>query len=237
MVSLIPKLALTNEVGEDIKLTGIAAPTADKDAANKAYVDTETTKKQDKITANTDLVVKTLTLQNGVEIKYSNVASTEGIQFSNITGDNLVLRKVANGVNNDEAVNFSQLNKKQDKIITSTSLTLASLNALGAIQVGNSNATQCVITDKNIGFFNHKTSATPYLYMTVTEKSNDNPSSLNFADVTTGKGVRLTGIYSPSSENDAVNKKYVDDIKTELLKAINHPYTYDETTKELTLIL
>lgn len=35
----------------------------------------------------------------------------------------------------------------------------------------------------------------------------------------------------------AVNKKYVDDIKAELLNAITHPYTYDETTKELTLIL
>lgn len=49
--------------------------------------------------------------------------------------------------------------------------------------------------------------------------------------------VRLTGIAAPTADNDAVNKKYVDDIKTELLNAITHPYTYDETTKELTLIL
>lgn len=40
-----------------------------------------------------------------------------------------------------------------------------------------------------------------------------------------------------TTDTAVVNKKYVDDIKTELLKAINHPYTYDETTKELTLIL
>lgn len=47
----------------------------------------------------------------------------------------------------------------------------------------------------------------------------------------------ITNLKTPTNDEDAVNKKYVDDIKTELLKAINHPYTYDETTKELTLIL
>lgn len=47
----------------------------------------------------------------------------------------------------------------------------------------------------------------------------------------------ITNLKTPTNDEDAVNKKYVDDIKTELLKAITHPYTYDETTKELTLIL
>lgn len=45
------------------------------------------------------------------------------------------------------------------------------------------------------------------------------------------------GITANDLDYQAVNKKYVDDIKTELLNAITHPYTYDETTKELTLIL
>lgn len=45
------------------------------------------------------------------------------------------------------------------------------------------------------------------------------------------------GITADDLDYQAVNKKYVDDIKTELLNAITHPYTYDETTKELTLIL
>lgn len=45
------------------------------------------------------------------------------------------------------------------------------------------------------------------------------------------------GITTDDLDYQAVNKKYVDDIKTELLDAITHPYTYDETTKELTLIL
>ena len=40
-----------------------------------------------------------------------------------------------------------------------------------------------------------------------------------------------------TTDNSIALKKYVDDIKTELLNAITHPYTYDETTKELTLIL
>lgn len=47
----------------------------------------------------------------------------------------------------------------------------------------------------------------------------------------------ITNLKTPTNDEDAVNKKYVDDIKTELLNAITHPYTYDETTKELTLIL
>lgn len=40
-----------------------------------------------------------------------------------------------------------------------------------------------------------------------------------------------------TTDNSVAIKKYVDDIKAELLDAITHPYTYDETTKELTLIL
>lgn len=47
----------------------------------------------------------------------------------------------------------------------------------------------------------------------------------------------ITNLKTPTNDEDAVNKKYVDDIKAELLNAITHPYTYDETTKELTLIL
>lgn len=47
----------------------------------------------------------------------------------------------------------------------------------------------------------------------------------------------ITNLKTPANNEDAANKKYVDDIKTELLNAITHPYTYDETTKELTLIL
>ncbi|MDY5912561.1 MAG: hypothetical protein SPJ62_11285, partial [Inconstantimicrobium porci] len=39
VISLIPTLSLTNETGQDVGLTGIAAPTADNDAVNKKYVD------------------------------------------------------------------------------------------------------------------------------------------------------------------------------------------------------
>lgn len=79
----------------------------------------------------------------------------------------------------------------------------------------------------------------------------NNKKYVKIGDYNNGqKPISLLGISTPISAADttlditaddlpyqAANKKYVDDIKTELLNAINHPYTYDETTKELTLIL
>ena len=61
-----------------------------------------------------------------------------------------------------------------------------------------------------------------------------------FIDEASGISVnykKIIGVIEPTDDNGVTNKKYVDDIKTELLNAITHPYTYDETTKELTLIL
>lgn len=121
-------------------LRGIADGLNDNDAVNVSQL----VKKQDKITVDTNLVVKTLTLPNSVQIKYSNVASIEGIQFSNIAGDNLVLRKVANGINNDEAVNVSQLNKKQDKFATVTTA-----NTIQTVKIGDDLS---IVTSPNFGY-------------------------------------------------------------------------------------
>lgn len=60
---------------------------------------------------------------------------------------------------------------------------------------------------------------------------------VSFTNYAGNETIRLTNVATPVDNTDAVNKKYVDDIKAELLEAITHPYTYDETTKELTLIL
>lgn len=79
---------------------------------------------------------------------------------------------------------------------------------------------------------------------------NTTPTKTDTVYKITGSPAPLLGVATPLSAANttlgitaddlpyqAVNKKYVDDIKTELLNAITHPYTYDEDTKELTLIL
>lgn len=210
-----------------IILRGIADGLNDNDAVNVSQL----VKKQDKITADTNLVVKTLTLPNSVQIKYSNVASIEGIQFSNIAGDNLVLRKVANGINNDEAVNVSQLNKKQDKFATVTTA-----NTIQTVKIGDDLS---IVTSPNLGY--SQISSTKILTLSGAD-SNSSYVSLRKTKLENNCDFDATQGYlrvrnDPLADDFAVNKKYVDDIKTELLNAITHPYTYDETTKELTLIL
>ena len=208
-------------------LRGIANGLNDNDAVNVSQL----VKKQDKITADTDLVVKTLTLSDGVQIKYSNVASIEGIQFSGIAGDNLVLRKVANGINNDEAVNVSQLNKKQDKFATVTTE-----NTIQTVKIGDDLS---IVTSPNLGY--SQISSTKILTLSGAD-SDSSYVSLRKTKLENNCDFDATQGYlrvrnDPLADDFAVNKKYIDDIKTELLNAITHPYTYDETTKELTLIL
>ena len=69
------------------------------------------------------------------------------------------------------------------------------------------------------------------------EGANSTDFKIYVNDPLDGGKLIITNLKTPANNEDAVNKKYVDDIKTELFNAINHPYTYDETTKELTLIL
>lgn len=69
------------------------------------------------------------------------------------------------------------------------------------------------------------------------EGANSTDFKIYVNDPIDGGKLIITNLKTPANNEDAVNKKYVDDIKTELLDAITHPYTYDETTKELTLIL
>lgn len=182
-------------------LRGIADGLNDNDAVNVSQL----VKKQDKITGDTDLVVKTLSLPNGIQIKYSDVASIEGIQFSQITGDNLVLRKVANGINNDEAVNVSQLNKKQDKFATVTTE-----NTIQTIKIGDDLS---IVTSPNFGYsqisstkiltLSGADSASSYVSLRKTKLE----SNCDF-DATQGY-LRVRN--DPLADDFAVNKKYVDD--------------------------
>lgn len=362
VISLIPTLSLTNETGQDVGLTGIAAPTADndavnrgylttkygstyyesqdkqyylpsgsnmvipnsnmgrlfigsesaasadfkiyvndplddgkliitnlktptnnEDAANKTYVDTETAKKQGKFAdisyenniATNDKLVLTPNVDNAISEVYFNIdgapdwkmgtkavsapyfktkngyiiantssmppilmsnvttqATTPIINFESAANNNAtILRGIADGLNDNDAVNVSQLVKKQDKFATVTTE-----NTIQTVKIGDDLS---IVTSPNFGYsqisstkiltLSGADSASSYVSLRKTKLENN----CDF-DATQGY-LRVRN--DPLADDFAVNKKYVDDIKTELLNAITHPYTYDETTKELTLIL
>lgn len=115
--------------------------------------------------------------------------------------------------------------------ITSTRINVTNAEFLSKVKFDNS----LIMGSTGISGFDFElpTATTPGIIKT----SNPGLNKLNFSNGLGTSDIQLGGIKAPTADNDAANKKYVDDIKTELLKAINHPYTYDETTKELTLIL
>lgn len=133
--------------------------------------------------------------------------------------------------------------KKQDKITNTTDLTVKSITALGVLKaqayapldgqpsfqvfsgtIGQSS--MFTFSDKKVVEFKKDSQAFSPSPMPVLGIA----TPISAADTT-------LGITDANLPYQAANKKYVDDIKTELLNAITHPYTYDETTKELTLIL
>ena len=142
----------------NVRLTGIAAPTADNDAANKAYVDT----KQDEFATVT-------------------------------TADSMQTVKIGNDLS----------------IITSPNFQYSQISSSKILSLSGGDST------------------TSYVQLSKTKLIDDFDATQGYLRVRD----------DPLADDFAVNKKYVEDIKTELLDAITHPYTYDETTKELTLIL
>ena len=269
--------------------------TTDNSVVIKAYVDTETAKKQGKfadisygnnITTN-DKLVLTPNVDNAISEVYFNIdgasdwkmgtkavsapyfktkngyiiantssmppilmsnvttqATTPIINFESAANNNAtILRGIADGLNDNDAVNVSQLVKKQDKITNTTDLTVKSITALGVLKaqayapldgqpsfqvfsgtIGQSS--MLTFSDKKVMEFKKDSQAFGPSPMPVLGVA----TPISAADTT-------LGITDEDLPYQAVNKKYVDDIKTELLNAITHPYTYDETTKELTLIL
>lgn len=281
--------------GGKLIITNLKTPTNNEDAANKAYVDTETAKKQGKFAdisyenniATNDKLVLTPNVDNAISEVYFNIdgpsdwkmgtkavsapyfktkngyiiantssmppilmsnvttqATTPIINFESAANNNAtILRGIADGLNDNDAVNVSQLVKKQDKITNTTDLTVKSITALGVLKaqayapldgqpsfqvfsgtIGQSS--MFTFSDKKVVEFKKDSQAFSPSPMPVLGIA----TPISAADTT-------LGITDANLPYQAVNKKYVDDIKTELLNAITHPYTYDETTKELTLIL
>lgn len=209
----------------------------DDDLVNKKYVDNETAKKQDKITPSTDLVLNRVILGNANVILSGNYNPTTGGSGymlkigGDLISDPVRITNVDDGVAADNAVNKKQLDTKQDKFATVTTK-----NTVQAVKIGDDLS---IVTSPNFGY--SQISSTKILTLSgadsgssyVSLRKTKLESNCDF-DATQGY-LRVRN--DPLADDFAVNKKYVDDIKTELLNAITHPYTYDETTKELTLIL
>ena len=147
---------------------------------------------------------------------------------------NTRLTNIATPKIDTDAANKKYVDTKQDKITEATNLRVSSLKAL-------SSSTNYVDVQANyINFFNGD--AAPLLYISPQKYTSSTSTQLNLSSYAQASSIGhsnvvINGVDTPTVDNDAVNKKYVDDIKTELLNAITHPYTYDEDTKELTLIL
>lgn len=135
------------------------------------------------------------------------------------------------GMTDNSVVIKSELNKKQDKFATVTTA-----NTIQTVKIGDDLS---IVTSPNFGY--SQISSTKILTLSGAD-SDSSYVSLRKTKLENNCDFDATQGYlrvrdNPLADDFAVNKKYVDDIKTELLNAITHPYTYDETTKELTLIL
>ena len=136
-----------------------------------------------------------LALGNNIIIRYSNVMSNEGIEFTNVPGDNLVIRKVADGVNPNEAVNKKQLDTKQDKITKDTELSVKKLLVAQTIDVPL----------LHLGGDNGHSIYSPGDYIGLASNTGD---------------ALLRGLKTPVQSNDAANKKYVDDSITTQVSSV-----------------
>lgn len=250
------KLNFSNGLGtSDIQLGGIKTPTADNDAANKKYVDDAIAAGGGSgITIDSEL---SGTSTNPVQNKVINSALSNKLdkftQPASIQWNGLLY-----GVQEDGSAHPIQ--KMFDLCTSAIKDTVVLRNNKGEIlcETPTNN-----VTDKhavNIGYLTTRYGST---YYDSQGKEFYLPSGSNMVipNVAAGRlfmgfeGARstdfkiyvndpldngkliITNLKTPSNDEDAANKAYVDDIKAELLNAINHPYTYDETTKELTLIL
>lgn len=246
-------------------ITNLKTPVNDEDAANKAYVDTQVATKQAKFaeytstrpseeapaSASTNILV----LNEGMKFYLRDRATNPLVEFS--IADTGALEGTTNyisltskkgfhlksntfNLSNDKGIPFEVVMDDSKKIVyyslsggddngslylTNTSRTAQQGATLQGNVSSDSRTTALVVNESNTKLLSWKQGTT----------TNNAPLlgvSTPVATADTSKGITADDL-----DYQAVNKKYVDDIKTELLNAINHPYTYDETTKELTLIL
>ncbi len=191
----LPYIAFVNEAGSEYARFGYT-----QNAYIGAYfkdVKTDTLKLADIFDPDIYQPIELCGFQNGLQIgndiviRYSNVASVEGVEFTNIPGDNLVIRKVANGLNPNEAVNKKQLDTKQDKITDETNLSADSFNAKTGISINNI----VYLGSDTHGLVIQGPAAAPEMI--------------------------VTGIKAGVNDRDAVNKKQLDNLTTAVGNDIN----------------
>lgn len=214
----------------------------DDDLVNKAYVDTKQVKFADYSETTDGIIYKNLTLGNNEAL----IIRGQNDNLAKITLEPFVVNIDSKQININPTDRFTIQNILE--MITSEDGNIAQFS------IGNSSETigQIYFTDSN-RFGTSGITLQGNIENVTTTGLNINKNNIKLISWTYGNNTNnapLLGISTPVATADttkgitaddidyqAVNKKYVDDIKTELLKAINHPYTYDETTKELTLIL
>lgn len=245
-------------------ITNLKTPTNNEDAANKAYVDTQIATKQAKFaeytstrpseeapaSASTNILV----LNEGTEFYLRDRATNPLVEF-----------KINNAGVLQGTTNNLSLTTKNTFNLKSNIFTLSNDNDdIFQVVMDNSKVVYYGLKggDDNGSLYLTNTSRTAQQGATLQGNvssdarttalvvNESNTKLLSWKQGTTTNNAPLLGVSTPVTTADtskgitaddldyqAVNKKYVDDIKTELLNAITHPYTYDETTKELTLIL
>ena len=238
-----------------VTLSGIANPTSNYQAANKKYVDDAIAASGgSSITIDSELSgtstnpVQNKVINSALSNKLDKFTQPAGVQWNGLLY----------GVQDDGTGHSIQ--KMFDLCTNAIKDTVVLRNKQGEILCETPTVN---VTDKhavNIGYLTTKYGSTNYssqdqefylpsgsnlvipntstgrLFMG-SEGARSTDFKIYVNDPIDGGKLIITSLKTPTNDEDAVNKKYVDDIKTELLNAINHPYTYDETTKELTLIL
>lgn len=220
-----------SKTGDVIPVLGVATPVAAADtsknitesdlpyqAVNKKYADDNF---QSKLVSGTN--IKTINNQSILGSGNINISGGGGT----ISIDSALSETSENPVQNK--VITANLNNKQNKFATVTkdgSTQTVKIDDTLAITTNPNLAADQIISTKAL-FLAGSSTAGVRLDKTVLGNGADFDATQGYLRVRD----------NPLADDFAVNKKYVNDIKTELLNAITHPYTYDETTKELTLIL
>lgn len=191
--------------------------------------------KQDTITDTTDLSVGNIMLKEGMTINNQVGLSTDTgalVLQGPYAAPVAKIKGVADGTDDNDAVNKKQLDTKQDLITSGTTLGVASIRAIAT------STTFINVNSSYIGFF--KDDTPPLLYISPEKYTSSTPTMLNlvsYAQSTTvgNTDVVINGVATPTADNHAVNKKYVDNSVNTKLSATTDKYSisWDDTNEGL----